>query len=194
MTLSGKVCGARSPRAPLLPDLPTPEAVVAVGATAHPNACSAAYPAVVRRPNVFTILLGDDLEDFHEPTAADLRQKRRETVDKLSAELGDWLLRCNGGEGMSQCVSNLFLFKWATLQTLALLTSLRDRSRRSDMDFMFQFMKKMSKEQLSVSDLHFSSHTTFRKYVDKLCGQENSGWIEVKLPVAVEGFPHLKAR
>ena len=66
--------------------------------------------------------------------------------------------------------------------------------RRSDMDFMFQFMKKMSREQLSVADLHFSSHTTFRKYADKLCGQENSGWIEVKLPVVVEGFPHLKAR
>jgi hypothetical protein len=62
----------------------------------------------IRRPNALTAILGDAQQDY-EPTAADLRQKRRETVDKLSAELGDWLLRCNGGEGMSQCVSNLFV-------------------------------------------------------------------------------------
>lgn len=29
--------------------------------------------------------------------------RRRETIAKFSAELGDWLLRCNAGEGMSQC-------------------------------------------------------------------------------------------
>lgn len=34
---------------------------------------------------------------------------RRETVDKLSAELGDWLLRSNGGEGMSECAHMLWL-------------------------------------------------------------------------------------
>jgi hypothetical protein len=67
-------------------------------------------------------------------------------------------------------------------------------AHRSDMDFMFGFFKRMHKEQLAVTDLHFSSHTTFRKYVDELCSQENSGWTRVVIPVEVEGFRHLKAR
>lgn len=36
---------------------------------------------------------------------AEERRQRRDKVEKLSAELGDWLLRCNGGEGMSECVT-----------------------------------------------------------------------------------------
>lgn len=62
------------------------------------------------------------------------------------------------------------------------------------MDFMFQYFKKLSKAQLSITDLRFSSHTTFRAYVDKLCSAENSGWTRQEIEVHVEGFPELKAR
>lgn len=60
------------------------------------------------------------------------------------------------------------------------------------MDFMLKFFTRMQKEELSVTDLQFSSHTTFRKYVDDLCSKENSGWQRIMIPVEVEGFPHLK--
>jgi hypothetical protein len=62
------------------------------------------------------------------------------------------------------------------------------------MDFMFRFFKRLQAEQLSVTDLHFHSHTTFRTYVDKLCSAEDSGWTRVTIPVDVEGFGHLKVR
>jgi len=110
----------------------------------------------------------------------------------MSAELGDWLLRCNGGEGMSECAAARFThcatMCWAGSERVGYSAC------RSDMTFMFQFFKKLHKEQLSVTDLHFSSHTTFRAYVEKLCSEENSGWTRVTIPVEVEGFRHLQAR
>lgn len=62
------------------------------------------------------------------------------------------------------------------------------------MDFMFDFFRRMSANQLSVADLNYSSSSTFRKYVDELCSRENSGWKKVVIPVEVEGFRHLKVR
>jgi hypothetical protein len=60
------------------------------------------------------------------------------------------------------------------------------------MDFMFGFFTRMAEDDLSMKDLHFCSHKTFRAHVDKLCGQAGSGWRRVKLPVEVPGFPHLQ--
>ena len=99
----------------------------------------------------------------------------------MSAELGDWLLRSNGGEGMSQCAPALVCGCLSVGSAPGLMLN-ANAVRRSDMDFMFGFFKRLHQQQLSVTDLHFSSHATFRKYVDGLCSQENSGWKRVDIP------------
>ena len=118
--------------------------------------------------------------------------KKKQAAEKLSAELGDWLLRCNEGEGMSKCVCNLKLLR----TNIPLLTTDAPctRGRRSDIDFMFQFFRKLAAEGLQVTDLRFSSQSTFRAYVDGLCGQAGSGWQSVSLDVNIEGFPELVVR
>lgn len=57
---------------------------------------------------------------------------------------------------------------------------------------MFGFFRKLAAEGLQVTDLRFSSHSTFRAYVDGLCSHAGSGWKRVSLAVEVPGYPELE--
>ena len=114
-------------------------------------------------------------------------------MSAYSVELGDWLLRCNAGEGLSGCAARHVLpFVAAPLARAS--DAAYGVPRRSDMDFMFSFFTRLAGDALSMSDLDFCSQSTFRTYVDKMCSHADSGWRRVSLPVKVEGFPHLQAR